>query len=380
MKPSSFDETVADREDIEAAIEWLLLDRATYEERLAERWGEELDCSFRCSEPNKRAARLTLMVATREGDHRVSALEASDRIQTIFVEYASVASLQPGEYRWLDSTHLLMRSACKGEMVKLCIQALATRDTAFDYVAFVDDDVNLSATDLLEAADRALQDQITAFQLRLNDSTSSVWGALLKTPEGRHWKRVGFVEMMAPVLHQSALKMVTAALTNSYSGFGCDYYLAPILQLLLPDRRIAIWGGASMVHERPVQTTGQRVFASGLTASQEEERLRAVLLRLLLKPADPTQLTIGSLIKGLRRELSQKATPGGIERAFAATTHRHWCGQHDLAMVKEMKRSNEELTEELSVASSKLNAIETSKAWKAIELYRRCLNALRRRV
>lgn len=378
MRQSWTDKSFTEGDAIDEAVEWLLLDRASYEARLAQRWGELSPTELYSRNHNKTPAQLLLLVATHQGHHHVRDVHTNARIKPVFVEYRSTGSLRPGKYCWLDQQHLLMRSACKGEMVRLCIQALAKRRQSADYIAFVDDDVSLSAADLLEAADAALQDQITAFQLRLHDPKSSVWGSLLDTPAQPIWKRVGFIEMMAPVLHQSALTLVATALTNSVSGFGCDYYLAPILQLLWPELRIAVWGGASMHHERPVQTTGTRVFASGLTASQEEERLRATLLTALLKHGDQAKLPIQSLILDLHRELRRKHTSAsGIERAFAATTHRHWSSQHDLAVVQQLTQANQLLSEKLREATEQLTAIETSKAWRAVALYRRCLNALR---
>ena len=380
MSQPSFVRNFAAGEAIEEAVEWLLLDRASYEARLAERWGEYPPIEVNGNHCNKTPAQLLLLVATHQGRHHVCDLHANARVQPVFVEYVATESLQPGEYCWLDPQHLLVRSACKGEMVRLCIQALAKHRQSADYLAFIDDDVSLSATDLLQATDAALQDQITAFQLRLHNPKSSIWGSLLDTPAQPMWKRVGFVEMMAPVLHQSALTLVASALTNSFSGFGCDYYLAPILQLLWPELRIAVWGGASMNHERPVQTTGTRVFASGLTASQEEERLRATLLTVLLTHRDRAKLPIGRLILDVQHELRRTNTrASGLERAFAATTHRHWSSQHDLAKVQQLTQANQHLNEQLREATEQLKAIETSKAWRAVELYRRCLKTLRPR-
>ena len=383
-------ETFVDKTGIEEAVEWLMLDRASYEERLAERWDKGSVIALDPKQSNEAAADLILMVATREGRHCVRAWEGNARIKTVFVEYRSVASLQPGEYRWLDPNHLVMRSACKGEMVRLCLQALSDYDATYDYAAFIDDDVTLSAADLLEAADLALQNEITAFQLRLKDPNQSVWGNLLSAPAERCWKQVGFVEMMAPVLHQSTLKIAAIALTNSYSGFGCDYYLTPILQLLQRELRIAVWGGASMIHERPVQTSGIKVFPSGRTATQEEERLRAALLSVLLKqlfgPVRLTPLSMDKIARDLLRALKNTSKLGAFERAFVATTHRHWSGQHDLAEVKTLRTENQQLSGELRTATSSLRdtlnslkAIETSKAWRTIELYRRCLKVLRGR-
>ena len=383
MSRFPFQKTFVDRKGIEEAVEWLMLDRASYEERLAERWDKESVISLHTKDTNQAAANLILMVATREGRHCVNAWEGDERIKTVFVEYHSIASLQPGEYRWLDPSHLVMRSACKGEMVRLCIEALSEYDATYDYAAFIDDDVTLSAADLLEAADLALQNEITAFQLRLKYPNQSVWCDLLTAPAERCWKQVGFVEMMAPVLHQSALKVVAVALTNSHSGFGCDYYLTPILQLLQRKLRIAIWGGASMIHERPVQTSGLKVFPSGLTATQEEERIRAALLSVLLKelidPVRPTPLPMDRIVKDLLRALKKTSKLSAFERAFTATTHRHWSGQHDLAEVKTLRDETQHLSEQLRSATNSLEAIKTSKAWRAIELYRHCLKLLRGR-
>ena len=352
------------------AIRSLLIDRRTYEQNLEDHWRNRQPW---LTQPNQLSARLLCLLAVDHGQHRLEGLNAAANgsLRVVQLEYRDHAELDPGSYRWQSPDLLQLNSGCKGEMVAIALQALGPALRHFDYVAFIDDDVALALPELQRACNAAQSSRIDAFQLRLEHQEDSVWGELLSAPPGPIWKPVPFVEMMAPVVNRRALPLLRAALRGSVSGFGSDYYLQPILQKLWPELRIAVWGGASLRHERPVQTIGTRRFRFGRTAAQEEEWLRAALLRVLLS-AGNRPLTPYSLARALFWALRPSAEADPLQQAFSAafeqTTHRHWSFLHDIG--EDLPKLQQELRR-LQAVEQELRAIRQSRSWRSVERYRR---------
>lgn len=285
--------------------------------------------------PLTEAPRLRIYVASRQGCHaliddrqRLSAGQRQ-RLEVIEAEYSAT------ELNTLPATsnrRLSCRSECKGEMLYLLGQDNHQRSPV-DYVAFLDDDIEVRTSDLLQATELAARKACPIFQLQLSHDSHAVWPQLkqlqdLEGPEAagppQLWDAINFVEVMAPVIAQRELEAgLLEMLAPFKSGFGWDFYLLPVLQQLYSDFQPGLYRGACMRHQRPVQTAGNTRFNNGLTASQEEELLRATLLQTLL--SDPVGLERQAFLKRLngvvlRMGLVEQALASGL----ADHTERQW--------------------------------------------------------
>lgn len=234
-------------------------------------------------------------------------------------------------------------SECKGQMMHLLAEDNRIRPPV-DYVAFLDDDLELRVSDLLAGAEEAMARGCSIFQLQLTHDSHAVWDVLkAKAPLGENpsveiadpaapvacWSELPFVEVMGPVIAQREIdRGLLAVLAPFRSGFGWDAYLLPLLGELFPDFRPGIYLGSRMRHVRPLRTDPQRRFSNGLTPPQEEDMLRAALLLTLLTPR--VLESRGLFLAELQRQLNG-ATPEllhGLTDALHSVSQRYWQCKH----------------------------------------------------
>jgi len=362
--------------NVEKAVEWILLDRRSYEQQVLQCWSAHRGGIERQVDTKDKNIRLTCLIATHHGRHSVREVTANPNIDVIQLEYGIGCQRLPvGQFKWLDQHRLLIHSRCKGEMMRMALQALKRERRWYEYLAFIDDDVKLSLIDLYKAASSASEHGIHAFQLNYSSPEDSVWTDVLQCDSGHGWQNVPFVEIMAPVIHRMATPILRASLEGSISGFGIDYYLQPVLQKLFPELRIALWREASMSHARPIQTTGTKVFDNGLSASGEEERLRAALLCTLLILQNNRGMSLVSICRELKQQLRGNSfSPSwrpAFEAAFNTTTHRHWSWMHDEQQLHIALRQLNAIETQLQQSQSELEAIKDSKLWRATSILRK---------
>jgi hypothetical protein len=357
-------------------VEWLLLDRRSYEENVLRCWPSVCAGVEPSHEENNLNTTLTCLVATHHGKHRVEEIDKNPNIEVVQLEYGQGCQVLPvSQSCWTSQNQLLVHSRCKGEMMRLAIEALNHKRSNSDYLAFIDDDVNLSVLELHKAACSAKKYGMHAYQLAYSKTEDSVWSDLLKCNSGHRWQSVPFVEIMAPVISRTAVPVLRTALEGSISGFGIDYYLQPVLQRLIPNLRFGVWCEATMSHERPINTTGDKVFDNGLSASGEEERLRAALLCTLMMLGGDEHITLAKICRHLKRQL-RTSTSGQswrpvFEAAFNTTTHRHWSWVHDEQRLDSTQRKLSTSEELLKRTQAELISIKNSKAWQAATILRK---------
>jgi hypothetical protein len=255
---------------------------------------------------------------------------------------------------------------------------------AVDYVAFLDDDINVSASALLKGATAAAQRNSPLFQLQLSHDSHAVWPQL-KQPNGEHgpigegftgkWADIDFVEIMAPIVAQAELERGLLDVLEPFkSGFGWDFYLVPVLSELYEDFRPGLFTGACMRHIRPVMTSNETFFSNGLTAIQEEELLRAGLLRCLLRDGPfPDRETF---LRRLHRELmANDPKLLAIAAGLRSSTERQWHARFLESKLNqlhqrlehqqlEMKQAQERYELEMTGYSQYVAQIKRSHTWR----------------
>lgn len=325
---------ITSQESVEVAIERVLGDRQRHEARIMTRPGADRQ-SFN---PISRDPKLRIYVATAHGsyafrdDRDELTGSARERIDVVEAEYLERTPEGLAELPLGPNPRVISPSECKGEMLFRLGQDNRTRP-AVDYVAFLDDDIEVSASALLQGATAAVQRNCPVFQLQLSHDSHAVW-PLLKQRHGpdapigagfpEMWTDIDFVEIMAPVVAQAELdRGLLEVLAPFKSGFGWDFYLLPVLAELYDDFRPGLFRGGCMRHIRPVQTRGDTLFSHGLSALQEEELLRAGLLQCLFRdgPLPDRAIFLRQLYDVLTTNTHKHQAIAG---ALASTTERHW--------------------------------------------------------
>lgn len=281
------------------------------------------------------------------------------------------ASLDPGRGHWVDiveaeyadpaavtamdrlAGRVACPSECKGQMMHLLAEDNRVRPPV-DYVAFLDDDLELRVSDLVAGAEEAMARSCSIFQLQLTHDSHAIWDVLRAEapsadsppleptdpalPVGS-WAELPFVEVMGPVIAQREIdRGLLAVLAPFRSGFGWDAYLLPLLADLFPDFRPGLYLGARMRHARPLRTDPQRRFSNGLTPPQEEDMLRAALLLTLLTPR--VLESRGLFLAELQRQLNGVAPEilQGLTDALHSVSQRYWQCRHLEAAWEEQQR------------------------------------------
>jgi len=313
---------------------------------------------------------LRIYVACKRGRHALiddrSSLTAAEQ-QRIEVVEAEFAATSPEALAGLPAganPRISCGSECKGEMLHR-LDADNQRRAAMDYVAFLDDDIAVSISDLVRGTEAAARRSCMIFQLQLSQDSHAVWPLLKERREAEDppgtgfpelWSDLDFVEIMAPVIAQSELDRGLLRLLAPFkSGFGWDFYLLPVLKLLYSDFRPGLYRGASMRHERPVQTSNTTRFSHGLTAVQEEELIRAGLLMRLLDGS--AQLERSAWLGRLHDTWTEGSEQlRCVASALNSISERHWLARSLEHQVRAQQQRLKAQDEQLALHNSDLEA------------------------
>ncbi|MCF8132035.1 MAG: hypothetical protein K9J72_02785 [Synechococcus sp. Tobar2m-G35] len=280
--------------------------------------------------------RLRIYVASNRGDHGLvddrDTLdpEQQRQVDIIEAEYADPSAVTAEDRL---AGRVPCPSECKGQMMHLLAEDNRRRHPV-DYVAFLDDDLELRVSDLLAGSEEAMARSCSVFQLQLTHDSHAIWDVLKAAAPGVEpedpgdkvpWAELPFVEVMGPVIAQRELdRGLLSVLAPFRSGFGWDAYLLPLLGELFPDFRPGVFLGACMRHHRPLRTDPHRCFSNGLTPPQEEDLLRAAMLLTLLQPRaiESRSLFLAELQRQLHGEAPEVLQ--GLGAALHSVTQRYW--------------------------------------------------------
>lgn len=344
------------------AIDWVLGDRQRHETRIQSVPSSDGHALRRTS-----GTSLRIYVATREGIHHLiddrssMPAEAVARVDILEADYTS-SPTGGTSIASCGQECISCPSECKGEMLYLLAQDNEQRSRC-DYVAFIDDDVEVRVSDLLAGAEQAAKRNCPIFQIQLSADSHAVWPQLkqrgnhdIRVPSGfaETWSELRFVEIMAPVIAQAELDLgLIDLLAPLKSGFGWDFYLLPCLSDLYEDFRPGLYRGAVMHHKRPVNTSNNSRFSNGLTALQEEELVRAALIMSITELQQNVLQQRGALLKRIGRTLKSlqqgqgSTLLNGMASALISITQRYW-------LCRELEQKCRDLLQEQSKLESEL--------------------------
>lgn len=129
----------------------------------------------------------------------------------------------------------------------------------YDYVLFLDDDVETSVCDLNRAFENCSAHQLDLAQMTLTKDSFSNWSQLFDQPEYWGPRKVSSVEIMMPILSRRALAHLAPTFGKSVSGFGLDLTWGHLVRGF--QGNIAVLDGISATHARPVDQNGGSYYA-----------------------------------------------------------------------------------------------------------------------
>ncbi len=151
----------------------------------------------------------------------------------------------------------------------------------YKYVGIFDDDVVCSFSGINEILSIARKYKLDSFQPSLTkDSFFSYEFTLKKNTELIHY--VKWVEIMCPIYDSNLFKLSASFFKESISSWGLDCYVFPIISRMNSYSSHAVIDKVSFSHIRKV-TSGQIRYSNGLTAGEEKEKLRRLMITYLNK-------------------------------------------------------------------------------------------------
>jgi hypothetical protein len=168
----------------------------------------------------------------------------------------------------------------KGQILKAVYEHYQ-KDTSFEYICFMDDDIEINVSSINKLIDTAYAYELDAFQAAVHpDSYHSFRFNELK--QGREIVYVSWVEIMMPFYRKDLFDAAHNFYEYNISSYGIDQYAIPYYQQLLGMIKTAVIHSVSMKHLKLV-TDGRKVFSNGLTARQEAELVRKNIIKLIKK-------------------------------------------------------------------------------------------------
>ena len=167
---------------------------------------------------------------------------------------------------------LSVKTQCKGEIYREVHRWLEASPGRYDYVALIDDDIELSWSGINRMLEIARARGLDSFSATLTHDSYHAHARFLQRPGGEV-RPVKWVEVMMP-FYRTALFMAGAAYyAHSISSYGLDQFVLPTLQKLTGHEAVAVIDAVAVRHMRPI-TSDDKVFSNGLTAHQERVRQR----------------------------------------------------------------------------------------------------------
>lgn len=177
---------------------------------------------------------------------------------------------------------------CKGEIYREVHRHLAASVTVPEcatlpeYVALIDDDIELAWSDLNRLLAIAAAHGLDSFQAALTPDSYHDHERLLARVRTTTPRALPWVEVMMPFYRTDLFMAGRAFYERSISSYGLDQFVMPALQKLLGLEQVAVIDAVALRHTRPITSDG-KVFANGLTARQERDRQRRMARDLIIR-------------------------------------------------------------------------------------------------
>ena len=132
---------------------------------------------------------------------------------------------------------------------------------SYDAALFLDDDIELSASDIEALFAAMAAERLDLAQPALTADSECAW-PFLKRPEAPNGVfRVSTVEIMAPLMTRRALKAAGSAFSETVSGWGTDLLLGPAVRGAFGAGSVGVIGSVAVRHARKVDLSGGAYYA-----------------------------------------------------------------------------------------------------------------------
>jgi hypothetical protein len=196
--------------------------------------------------------------------------------ELILFNYTGTDKIPDRQYIAHYDQLISLKTEFKGALMQATYELLKNRND-ITYIGFVDDDMALSVTGINKLLQIASKHQLDVFQAAIDPSSFYSHEFNVHKPS-IEIAFVDWVEIMMPFYRKPIFDRLAPYLGKSISSYGIDMYAVPYVQRVLGMTQTAVIHKVQIKHTKPV-TDGIKVFSNKLTARQEGERIRKIILQ-----------------------------------------------------------------------------------------------------
>lgn len=173
-----------------------------------------------------------------------------------------------------------IKTEFKGSLINE-VQKHFNGDKGLDYIGFMDDDLAISTAGINQLFSIAYQENLDAFQPATTADSFMSHAFTLQKPN-IIWELTDWVEIMCPFYRKTVFDAAAEFYPNCISSYGIDRYAIPYFQKILGKDKTAIIHAVPVTHLKAI-TNGNRLFSNGLSAIEEGEIIRKILVKRIVE-------------------------------------------------------------------------------------------------
>jgi hypothetical protein len=131
----------------------------------------------------------------------------------------------------------------------------------YEAVLFLDDDVELGATDIDALFAAMAAEGLHLAQPALTADSECAWPFLMRPKAPNRVFQTSTVEIMAPLMTRRALEAAGSTFSETVSGWGTDLLLGPAVREAFGPGSVGVIGSVAVRHARKVDLTGGAYYA-----------------------------------------------------------------------------------------------------------------------
>jgi hypothetical protein len=199
------------------------------------------------------ARRPWLVFVQTNGGHP-AALHAPERRYDLMLNYYHEPKEPPRE-----AEYVFVQNGTKTTAIAELIEARPQLFNPYDYVLFLDDDIDLPAAQLAEFFETMRNNSLDLAQPALTEGSYGSFPALFQKAGSPGFRRVSYVEIMMPALSRRALAASADCFRSGISGFGVDALIGATVRRLF-GATVAVVDRVAARHQRAIDLEGGPLY------------------------------------------------------------------------------------------------------------------------
>lgn len=229
-----------------------------------------------------KAKPLTLIVISWDGHSQPFShltIDAEPQFQLLLFDYSGTRKSCANAP--LPCSLLSQQTECKGQIFVHIASYLNHFNTTYDYIALIDDDVEISVSGFNTLLEIAEQEKFDSFAPALSGDSYHSHKQFLQQPH-RVWHAVPWVEVMMPFYRYELFLAAVPHFAGSISSYGIDQFVFAMMQHVTGMNHVAVIDAVIARHKRAI-TSHNKIYFNGMTAAAERRHIRKACMNSIAR-------------------------------------------------------------------------------------------------